>query len=229
MEKLDIFRKEREGLDRVKSLPIDQQRSQFETTDRMIKGYAIVWGSKNDYNEIVVKGACANSINARGTEGKNKIVVLNQHRQSEPIANITVLKEDDLGLYFEAEVIEGVKVADEALAQIRQGLIKQLSYGFNYVWDKTEYDSTLDAYILREIKLYEISIVTFSSDENAQLRSFKDFQSISALDSFSSDQIAELQKVLSLRLKNQSRDEHSSEEKPEREEPKTNIKKPNFF
>lgn len=228
MEIIEKFKKERQGLDRIVSLPLDAERSKFETNDRLIKGYAIVWGSKNDYNEIVLKGACTASLNARGVNGsgKNKIVVLKQHRQSEPIANITVLTEDDYGLYFEAEVIEGTRAADEALAEIRQGVLNQLSYGFNYVWDKTEYDASLDAYVLREIKLFEISVVTFSSDENAQLRSFKDFQSDTVLNGFTTEQLNELKNILEVRTK--SRDEHSNED-DEKEQEQTIINKPNFF
>jgi HK97 family phage prohead protease len=226
MDKIIQFKKEREGIDRIVSVPIESTRSKFETSDRQIKGYAIVWGSKNDYGEIVVKGACANSIQARGVNGsgKNKIVVLNQHRQTEPIALLTRLEEDDYGLYFEADVIEGVSYADEALASIRQGLLNQLSYGFNYVWDKTEYDFAQDAYILREIKLFEISVVTFSSDENAQLRSFKDFQSDVVIDGFTIEQLEGLKKAIELRKA--SRDEHSQEPT---EEPPVIINKPNFF
>lgn len=228
MEIIDKFKKEREGIDRIVALPLDAERSKFETTDRLVKGYAIVWGSKNDYNEIVLKGACANSINARGVDstGKNKIVLLNQHRQSEPIGKITVLKEDDYGLYFEAEIIEGTRAADEALAQIRQGVLKQLSYGFNYIWDQVEYDATNDAYILKEIKLFELSVVTFSSDENAQLRSFKDFQSDTVFNGFTTEQLNELKNILEVRTK--SRDEHSENE-DEKEQEQTIINKPNFF
>lgn len=227
MERLEIFKKDREGLDRVVSISLDAERSKFETNDRLIKGYAIVWGSKNDYDEIVLKGACANSIIARGPEstGKNKIVVLNQHRQSEPIARITVLKEDDYGLYFEAEVMEGVKVADETLAAIRQKVLNQLSYGFNYIWDQVEYDAVNDAYILKEIKLFEISVVTFSADENAQLRSFKDFQSDTVLSGFTTEQLIELQKALEIRKK--TRDEQSVNE--DEKEQLIIINKPNFF
>lgn len=227
MEGLELFKSQREKYSKVRSIPIDFTRSKFETNERQIKGYAIVWGSKNDYNEIVVKGACSKSIEARGVNGtgKNKIVVLRQHRQSEPIAYLTKLEEDDYGLYFEAEIIKGTQASDEALAEIRQGVLTQLSYGFNYVWDKTEYDSEADAYILREIKLFEISVVTFSSDENAQLRSFSEFQENTLLSSFTAEQIDELEKLVNLR-KIKSRDEHSSNEGLPKAE---NKNKPKFF
>mgnify|MGYP001222852882 CR=1 FL=1 len=228
MGNLEKFRREREGLGKVVSLPIEGKRAKFEVDadNRTIKGYPIVWNSKNDYGEIVTKGATLNSLNARGvgSAGKNQIVVLRQHNQAEPIAKITVLQEDDYGLYFEAEIISGTRAADEALAEIQQGVLKQLSYGFNYIWDKTEYDEELDAFILREIKLYEISVVTFSSDENAQLRSFSDYQLNEQINKFSIRELSEMQKLIQAKL--QSRDEHSEEEEKPK---KPNINKPNFF
>ncbi len=212
MEKLIQFKDERQNFGtRLASLPIEAERAQIEVNDRKIKGYAIIWGSKNDYNEIVLKGATLNSLNARGVgTNKNKIVLLNQHRQSQPLGHITVLREDDTGLYFEADIISGVGYADEAVEQIRQGVLSQLSYGFSYIWDKVEYDEERDAYILKEIKLYEISLVTFSSDENAQLRSLNDYQERSLLNSFTDEQINELKTLIEKREK-KSRDEHSEE------------------
>jgi HK97 family phage prohead protease len=196
------FKAQRDLFKNPVSLGLDAERARLEiTADRKVKGYAIVWGSKNDYNEIVLKGATLNSLNARGigsTSG-NPILVLNQHRQTEPLCRPTILQEDDYGLYFEGDVIEGVGYADEAVNQVSQGVLRQLSYGFNYIWDKTEYDATNDAYILKEIKLGEISLVTFSSDENAQLRSFNELQERAVLDKFSPEQINDLHNLLATR------------------------------
>ena len=196
------FKAQRDLFKNPVSLGLDAERARLEiTADRKVKGYAIVWGSKNDYNEIVLKGATLNSLNARGigsTSG-NPILVLNQHRQTEPLCRPTILQEDDYGLYFEGDIIGGVGYADEAVNQVSQGVLRQLSYGFNYIWDKTEYDATNDAYILKEIKLGEISLVTFSSDENAQLRSFNELQERAVLDKFSPEQINDLHNLLATR------------------------------
>ena len=196
------FKAQRDLFKNPVSTMLDANRAKLEITeDRKVKGYAIVWGSKNDYNEIVVRGATLNSLNARGvgsTSG-NPILVLNQHRQTEPLCRPTILQEDDYGLYFEGDIIEGVVYADDVVNQVNQGVLRQLSYGFNYIWDKTEYDATNDAYILKEIKLGEISLVTFSSDENAQLRSFNQLQERAVLDKFSTEQINDLHNLLATR------------------------------
>jgi len=223
--KIEEIKKERGGSNSFFSVPLDGERSKFNEGDRLIKGYAIVWGSKNDYNEIVIKGACTNSINARGVNGsgKNKIVILKQHRQSEPIGNITKLLEDDYGLYFEAEIITGTTASEEALSEVRQGVLRQLSYGFNYVWDKVEWDEVNDALILREIKLFEISLVTFSSDENAQLRSFNDYQKKEILKVFKHQEIENLRGLLNS-INTDSRAEHCP-----KQQINANINKVKFF
>ena len=200
--KIVEFKAQRDLFKNPVSTLLDAERAKLEiTSDRKVKGYAIVWGSKNDYNEIVLKGATLNSLNARGigTAVGNPILVLNQHRQTEPLCRPSILQEDDYGLYFEGDVIEGVGYADDVVNQVNQGVLRQLSYGFNYIWDKTEYDATMDAYILKEIKLGEISLVTFSSDENAQLRSFNQLQEKAVLDKFSSEQINDLHNLLATR------------------------------
>ena len=200
--KIKEFKAQRDLFKNPVSTLLDASRAKLEITEnRKVKGYAIVWGSKNDYNEIVLKGATLNSLNARGvgsTSG-NPILVLNQHRQTEPLCRPTVLQEDDYGLYFEGDIIEGVEYANNVVNQVNQGVLRQLSYGFNYIWDKTEYDAINDAYILKEIKLGEISLVTFSSDENAQLRSFNQLQERAVLDKFSAEQINDLHNLLATR------------------------------
>jgi len=208
--KIKEFKAQRDLFKNPVSTLLDAERARLEiTADRKVKGYAIVWGSKNDYNEIVLKGATLNSLNARGvgTAVGNPILVLNQHRQTEPLCRPTMLMEDDYGLYFEGDVIEGVSYADDVVNQVNQGVLRQLSYGFNYIWDKTEYDATQDAYILKEIKLGEISLVTFSSDENAQLRSFNQLQERAVLDKFSPEQINDLHNLLATRAATNTQEE----------------------
>jgi len=64
---LDLFKKEREKYKNPVSAPFDAVRGRLEISeDRKIKGYAIIWNSKNEFKEKVMKGATLNSLNARG-------------------------------------------------------------------------------------------------------------------------------------------------------------------
>lgn len=133
--------------------------------DRKVRGYLIVWGVRDTYGTAFVKGCCSKSIRERGPESdsKQKIAFLWQHEVCNPIGRFTKLVEDDYGLYFEAEC-DDIPEGDRALRQIRSGTINQFSVGFDYIWDKVEYDEESDAVILLEIMFYEGSPVTFASN-----------------------------------------------------------------
>jgi HK97 family phage prohead protease len=153
--------------------------NKMSVEERTVKGYLIVWGVRDSYGTMFLKGCCAKSLNDRGplSNSKYKITFLWQHRQDEPIGQFTVLQEDDYGLYFEAVVDdpEEVPTAKRALSQINSGTINQFSAGFDYVWDKMEYDETTDSILLKEIDLYEGSAVTIGANmETYAIRSAQD-------------------------------------------------------
>lgn len=137
----------------------------------MIKGYAIIWDSLNDYDEVALKGCCAKSLKERGVNAKggNKIQFLAYHDPEKIMARLTRLEEDETGLYFEAELLDLDGTRDE-VKRIREGLLRQMSYGFSYKPDGCNFDPQSGVLYLSDIDLYEISLVTFSSDARAQLR-----------------------------------------------------------
>jgi phage head maturation protease len=93
-----------------------------------------------------------------------------------PIGRITVLREDDKGLYFEAE-IDDVEDGNRALKQIQSGTLNQFSFGFRYIWDKVEYDEETESYIVREVDLIEGSVVTKGSQGDTHaIRSIEELE-----------------------------------------------------
>jgi|SRR5580765_3803069 len=142
--------------------PIDFKVS---ITDRQVKGYLAVWGIEDTYGTIFLKGSCTKSINERGpaSASKQKIAFLWMHDQCDPMGQFTTLKEDDYGLYFEA-TLDDVPTGERALRQITSGTLNQFSIGFDYLWDRVEYDEDLDAVIIKECILMEGSVVTFGSN-----------------------------------------------------------------
>lgn len=60
---------------------------------------------------------------------------------------------------------DAVPNAKRAYYQLQDGDINQFSFGFEYIWDKLDYDEALDAFIVKEVKLYEISPVTLGANE----------------------------------------------------------------
>lgn len=147
--------------------------------DRTIKGYLAVWGIRDSQGELLIKGAFAKSISERGpaSVSKQKIAFLWMHDCCDPIGRFTILKEDKYGLYFEA-VADNVENGDRALEQTKSGTLNQFSVGYDYVWDKMEYDEQTDTIITREGILMEGSIVTFGANaETYVIKSAADFAS----------------------------------------------------
>lgn len=148
--------------------------------ENVVKGYLNVWGVVDSYGTMFIKGAFAKSISERGPESnsKQKIAFIYHHHMDDPIGQFRVLKEDDYGLYFEAVLddFDAVPSAKRVAAQIKSGTINQFSIGFDYIWDKMEYDDKLDCIILKEVDLYEGSPVTLGSNaETYVVRSAEDY------------------------------------------------------
>lgn len=153
-----------------RSKPIEQPestRSMNSSTDdgRLLKMYFCIFGVKDDYGCIPMKGCFKKSIEERGPKSNAtyKITVLWQHKQDEPLCVPSILKEDDIGLYAEFSPDEGVETCDRCVIQVRSGTVNNGSYGFNYVWDKMRYDEKSDSILMYETELYEVSPVTIGS------------------------------------------------------------------
>ncbi len=146
------------------------------------KAYFCIWGVKDTYGTAFTKGCFSKSIRERGPDSaaNQKIAFCWQHDVRDPIGRFLVLREDDIGLYGEwvFDDIEAVPSAKRAKAQIGSGTINGYSFGFEYLWDKMEYDEPSDTIIIKEAELYEGSPVTFASiKETKTVRSIEDLES----------------------------------------------------
>lgn len=146
------------------------------------KAYFCVWGKRDTYGTAFMKGCFSKSISERGPESSanQKIAFCWQHDVRDPIGRFLVLREDETGLYGEWEFddVEAVPSAKRAKSQIRSGTINGYSFGFEYIWDKMEYDEQSDTILVKEAELYEGSPVTFAAiRETKTIRSIVEFDS----------------------------------------------------
>jgi HK97 family phage prohead protease len=144
---------------------------------RTVSGYAAIWGNVDDAGDMLIKGCCAKSITERGpgSNTNRKIIFLWMHDTEDPLGRITKLVEDDKGLYFEAEV-DKIPQGDRCIEQLSSGTLNQFSIGYMYVWDKCEWDSAREAFIVKEINLFEISVVSFGCNEETGFEGMKSGQ-----------------------------------------------------
>lgn len=130
------------------------------------------FGNVDSDGDLLVKGCFAKSINDRGpgSSTNRKIAFLWQHDMRDPIGKILKIEEREDGAYATVQLsdFDAVPNAKRAYYQLQEGTLNQFSFGFNYIWDKMEYDEEKDAFIIMEVKLYEISVVTMGANEETE-------------------------------------------------------------
>lgn len=127
------------------------------------------FGNKDSAGDILIRGCFAKSIADRGPESSTnrKIAFLWQHDKTDPIGRVLNIEEREDGAYADVQLsnFDAVPNAKRAWYQLNDGDINQFSFGFQYVWDKVEYDEKEDAFIVKEVILHEISVVTLGCNE----------------------------------------------------------------
>lgn len=150
-----------------KALNVDESSREVAM---MLSGF----GNIDDGRDMIIKGAFTKSIQEHGpdSESDRKIIYLWAHDPKDPIGKFMKLDETEDGLYAEAYV-DDVENGNRALKQYASGTLNQHSIGFNYVWDKMEYIEDGDFFLIKEVKLYEGSVVPFGMNENTPFIGFK--------------------------------------------------------
>lgn len=159
---------------KFKSLDLNVKEIELDSEKRTISGYAAIFGNVDKSGDVLVKGCFSKSIQDRGPESSanDKIIMLWMHDMDEPIARVTVLKEDDKGLYFEAKV-DDVDKGNQALKQLESGTLNQFSIGYRYVWENCEWDDDKRCLIVKEVVLYEISVVSIGCNGDTEYLGLK--------------------------------------------------------
>lgn len=131
-------------------------------------GYASIFGKPDLGDDIVLPGAFAVSLQRRGPE---KIKLLRQHDQSEPIGVWTKLTEDKRGLKAEGRLILSTMKGRETYELLKAGALDGLSIGYKTIRDRI--DAKKRVRFLEEIDLFEISVVTFPMGDDARVAAVK--------------------------------------------------------
>lgn len=144
----------------------------------VISGYASVFGNVDSYGDIVVKGAFSRFLSELAQTGK-KISVYYGHNMEDPRANIglvTELEEKDRGLWFKAQLdLSGDTYGRLVYEQLKDGRLNSMSFGYSVV----DAVRTNDGYELRELKLFEVSVVPIPANDQALITEVKAGRAIS--------------------------------------------------
>lgn len=129
-------------------------------------GYASVFHIIDNQNDIILPGAFQKSI----SETK-KIILLWQHNHSEPIGKVTSLKEDQNGLQIEGELILEISKAGDVYHMLKHGILDSFSIGYTplkFSYKNNQNDHS-EIRLIKELKLWEISLVTFPANSFAKI------------------------------------------------------------
>lgn len=152
-------------------------KAHTEEDDTMfnVSGYASTFKNTDLVNDIVMPGAFANSLAAKN--GK-KIKILWQHNVTMPIGKVTLIKEDEKGLFIKASLPKAHSMAADVITLIKSGIIDSMSIGFTI--NDAEFAKN-DKRKLKDLTLHEISFVTIPANPKATVTSFKNLETTEIL------------------------------------------------
>lgn len=136
-----------------------------------ITGYGSVFGVLDRGGDIVHPGAFKASL-SDWRRKKQLPPMLWQHDSWQPVGIWTDIEEDEKGLRLTGELILDVPQASAAHALVKAGAVRGLSIG--YRTRKEDIDRATGVRHLKQVDLWEVSLVTFPMLPEAQISGVKD-------------------------------------------------------
>lgn len=140
--------------------------------DGTFEGYAAVFNNVDRGGDVIEKGAFRRTIDHKG----GALPVLWQHDTATPIGVGVEMREDERGLWVKAKLALTTAKGREAYDLLKMGAIKGLSIGYRVIKDAVENGKRL----LKEIELFEYSVVTIPMNPLAEVAAVKAGRMLSA-------------------------------------------------
>lgn len=152
--------------------------------DGTFEGYGSVFNVKDSYDDIVVKGAFADSLMMHGAKGSMP-ALLWQHDSDEPIGVYTEMREDDTGLYVKGQLALKTQRGAEAYELLKMKAISGMSIG--YVTREDSFDRVTGINTLKKLDLWEVSLVTFPANTEARVSGVKSIDDLKSAEQYLRD------------------------------------------
>lgn len=152
-----------------RAIALDTEFKTREDGDRKyIEGYFARFGSKywlwDDAYETIDEGAfnLTRDTDVRALTNHDTTLVLGR-----TTAKTLALQVDSIGLFGTIEINENDTDAMNSYERVKRGDVTQCSFGFDILAQEVEYqDGMPTVWHLRDVKLYEVSVVTFPAYED---------------------------------------------------------------
>ena len=166
----------------------DLQVKDVDAKSGIVAGYFSSFGSIDSDGDILMPGAFKRSIQDWGPDGKQRIKHLLNHNPSQPLGKISILKEDNFGLYYESKVGTH-QLGKDYIKMVESGLIGEHSIGFKTLREQ----KGSDANEIHDVMLFEGSSLTaWGANENTPLIGMKGMKNIENIQ----DQIKAFEKFI---------------------------------
>lgn len=141
----------------------------FNEEEGIFSGYASVFSNVDSGGDIVEPGAFTKTL----AEGWDRVKILALHNDSWlPIGRPIELREDANGLYISARISD-TAMGKDIKVLLKDGVLNELSIGYDPV--VFDYDGEGIRH-LRELKLWEVSVVTWAMNPEATINGYKSMQ-----------------------------------------------------
>lgn len=106
-------------------------------------------------------------------------VILAYHDHAEPVGRMTDHRVDEKGLFVKARISAA---AEDVFNLVKDGVLTAFSIGFRIV--DAEYNSALELFVVKELELHEISVVSVPANQNTLFSLSKAFSTAEEFKSF---------------------------------------------
>lgn len=146
----------------------------IDDSQGLIEAYGSVFNNIDEGDDVVRPGAFKRTIQnskARVQSGKATYLaaMLWQHDPNQPIGGWTDLTEDAHGLLCKGQIVLSTQLGREAYELIKAGVVDQFSIGYDVPKGGQNFDKSTGARNLTELRLWEVSPVTFAMNQEALL------------------------------------------------------------
>ena len=135
-----------------------------DAEDRTVEGWASTFGNKDSGGDIIVPGAFADSLTTRMPK------MLWQHDTGELIGVWDAAQETAKGLYVKGRFADTPR-GNEAYTLAKMGALDSMSIGYSTM--DYDYDPKTGVRTLKQLELWEVSLVTFPMNEQATITTVK--------------------------------------------------------
>ncbi|KKM76833.1 hypothetical protein LCGC14_1376100 [marine sediment metagenome] len=147
-----------------------------------IEGYLSTFEKDRGGDEIL-PGAFKKTIKRHKASNDRPIRMLFQHNRDEIIGGFPIdkVKEDKKGLWVVGQINLAVQKGAEAYALAKQGVLSDMSIGYSVGADGYDYDKNSGTTYLKEVELWEGSIVGEPMNEGAQILGVKSIEEFNCM------------------------------------------------